>query len=211
MADRDQLNDIRDYFNNTLKEHGATPKGVDWNSEEAREPRFKQLAKVIAPSEEPVSILDYGCGYGALADYLLSKRIPVAQYIGFDIVEDMVLAAQRRFVGIKNLSFTANLNDVPQVDYAIACGVFNMKLSADYNDWTQHVVSSLGEMNTFSTKGFSANFLTKYSDADKMRPDLYYADPSFLFDYCKIHFSKNVALLHDYDLYDFTIVVRKNF
>ncbi|MCD4672233.1 MAG: class I SAM-dependent methyltransferase [Anaerolineaceae bacterium] len=211
MADRDQLNDIRDYFNNTLKEHGATPKGVDWNSEEAREPRFKQLAKVIAPSEEPVSILDYGCGYGALADYLLSKRIPVAQYIGFDIVEDMVLAAQRRFVGIKNLSFTANLNDVPQVDYAIACGVFNMKLSADYNDWTQYVVNSLGEMNTLGTKGFSANFLTKYSDADRMRPDLYYADPSFLFDYCKIHFSKNVALLHDYDLYDFTIVVRKNF
>jgi len=40
-------------------------------------------------------------------------------------------------------------------------------------------------------------------------PNLYYADPGFFFDYCKTHFAKNVALLHDYGLYDFTILVRK--
>ena len=40
--------------------------------------------------------------------------------------------------------------------------------------------------------------------------DLYYADPLDLFDYCKRNFSKNVALLHDYRLYDFTLIVRKD-
>ncbi len=40
MENNDRLNNVRDYFSNTLKQHGATPKGVDWNSEEAREPRF---------------------------------------------------------------------------------------------------------------------------------------------------------------------------
>jgi len=210
MQNQDKLQDVRNYFSHKLKEHGATPRGVDWNSEEAREPRFDQLAKVITSTEEPVSVLDYGCGYGALADYFMAKRIPVSKYVGFDIVEDMVLAAQRRFVGVPSISFTANLEDIPQVDYAIACGVFNMKLATEYNEWTEFVVKSLAEMNRFSTRGFSANFLTKYSDADRMRPDLYYADPSFLFDYCKIHFSKNVALLHDYGIYDFTIIVRKD-
>jgi hypothetical protein len=43
-----------------------------------------------------------------------------------------------------------------------------------------------------------------------MRDDLYYADPLFLFDYCKRNFAKNVALLHDYRIYDFTIIVRKD-
>jgi SAM-dependent methyltransferase len=210
MKQENQLNDVRQYFSNTLKQHGATPKGVDWNSEEAREPRFEQLAKVIDPSQ-PFSLLDYGCGYGAFADYLLSKRFPMAKYFGYDIVEDMVLAAQRRFLGMNNTSFTANLVDVPPVDYAIACGVFNMKLAASFEDWTQFVVESLAEMNNISTRGFSSNFLTKYSDSERMRPDLYYADPTYLFDYCKTHFSKNVALLHDYNLYDFTIIVRKNF
>jgi hypothetical protein len=67
----------------------------------------------------------------------------------------------------------------------------------------------LDNIDRLSRRGFSSNFLTKYSDEDKMRNDLYYADPLFLFDYCKRKFSRNVALLHDYGLYDFTILVRK--
>jgi hypothetical protein len=42
-----------------------------------------------------------------------------------------------------------------------------------------------------------------------MRADLYYADPLWLFDYCKRNLSKQVALLHDYGMYDFTILVRR--
>lgn len=209
MKQDDQLNDVRQYFSNTLKQHGATPKGVDWNSEEAREPRFEQLAKVI-DSSQAFSLLDYGCGYGAFADYLLSRKFPMERFIGYDIVEEMVLAAQRRFMGLNNISFTAKLTDIAPVDYAVACGVFNMKLSADFSEWTDFVVNSLAEMDSLSIKGFSSNFLTKYSDPERMRPDLYYADPAYLFDYCKTHFSKNVALLHDYNLYDFTIIVRKD-
>jgi hypothetical protein len=64
-------------------------------------------------------------------------------------------------------------------------------------------------MSDLSRKGFSFNALTKYSDVDHMRPHLYYADPCFFFDYCKTHFARNVALQHDYDLYDFTILVKK--
>jgi len=62
------------------------------------------------------------------------------------------------------------------------------------------------------SKGFSFNMLTRYSDADRMaqRPDLFYGDPLFFFDFCKCEFSRNVALLHDYGLYDFTILVRKD-
>ncbi len=32
----------------------------------------------------------------------------------------------------------------------------------------------------------------------------------FFFDYCKRNFSKNVALLRNYGLYDFTVLVRKD-
>ena len=40
----------------------------------------------------------------------------------------------------------------------------------------------------------------------KMKDYLFYADPCQLFDYCKQNFSKQVALLHDYRLYEFTII-----
>jgi hypothetical protein len=51
--------------------------------------------------------------------------------------------------------------------------------------------------------------LTSYSDEDKMRAHLYYTDPTWAFDLCKRRYSRHVALLHDYGLYEFTILVRK--
>ena len=71
------------------------------------------------------------------------------------------------------------------------------------------MTGELHKMNDISRRGFSFNMLTKYSDPEYMRQHLYYADPCYLFDYCKMHFSRNVALLHDYEVYDFTILVRK--
>ena len=50
--------------------------------------------------------------------------------------------------------------------------------------------------------------LTGYSDADKMVPELHYADPCAMFDWCKRELSRHVALLHDYGLWEFTILVR---
>jgi hypothetical protein len=62
-------------------------------------------------------------------------------------------------------------------------------------------------MASLSRRGFSFNMLTAYSDEDKKRPDLYYASPAGFFEYCR-RYSKRVALLHDYPLYEFTIIVR---
>lgn len=204
----DNLGNIRAYFENTIKTYGATPMGVDWNSDQAREIRFDQLAKVIDLNTS-FTLLDYGSGYGAFVDYLSVRGYKFSQYIGYDILESMVNEARKQHHKSKRISFTSDLSTVPVVDFAIACGVFNMKLQAKYEEWTNYVLKSLSEMNNYSKRGFAANFLTKYSDPDRMRPDLYYADPCFLFDHCKQHFSKNVAILHDYNLFDFTILVRK--
>jgi hypothetical protein len=64
-------------------------------------------------------------------------------------------------------------------------------------------------LNLNSRLGFAFNCLTSYSDSDKLRDHLYYANPNELFDFCKRQYSRNIALLHDYDLYEFTILVRK--
>ena len=209
MQNQNHLDNIREYFDNTLKTHGPSPRGVDWNSEEAREARFEQLMKIVQSSQE-FSILDYGCGYGALIEYLEKKTFRFSQFMGYDIAASMIAIAQEKYKNFPGVAFTNRLEDIAVYDYATACGVFNMKLDNGYEAWTEFVLHSLTEMNSHSRLGFSVNFLTKYSDTEKMRDDLYYADPCFLFDYCKTHFSKNIALLHDYNLYDFTILVRKS-
>jgi len=205
----DTIDNIRAYFQDKLDRFGSTPRGADWNSDTAQNTRFDQLIKVIQP-QQGYSILDFGCGYGALADYLSAIDRQFSLFVGYDILESMVEEARNLHQqATGKYLFTANFSEVPVVEYAVASGVFNIKLDNSDESWTEYVIQTLEKLDDRTTHGFSSNFLTKYSDADKMKPHLYYADPCFLFDYCKKHFSKNVALLHDYELYDFTIVVRK--
>jgi hypothetical protein len=70
------------------------------------------------------------------------------------------------------------------------------------------MIETIRDLASLGRRGFAFNALTSYSDADKQRTDLYYSDPTTLFDFCKRHLSRQVALLHDYPLYEFTIVVR---
>ncbi len=74
----------------------------------------------------------------------------------------------------------------------------------------KYVLETLDDLHRLSLKGFAFNALTSYSDPEHIRDDLFYADPSWLFDHCKRSYSGQVALLHDYGLYEFTILVRKN-
>ena len=105
------------------------------------------------------------------------------------------------------------VNQQPQLreaDYTIASGIFNVKLNTSTEDWRQYMLDVLDTMNSLSRRGFAFNALTSYSDKEFMRPDLYYADPLFFFDHCKTKFSKFVTLLHDYPLFEFTMLVRKD-
>lgn len=201
------LAEVADYYSAKLAEHGETPLGVDWNGEESQKLRFEQLTKVI---QQPEGFLlhDLGCGYGALFDYLKS-RYQNFSYIGYDVSSDMIHAAQARYANSHNAHFIVAAESPEMADYAIASGVFNVKLGRGDAEWHEYLESTLDTLNRTSRRGFSFNCLTSYSDADKMRDYLYYSNPCSLFDYCKRHFSRHVALLHDYGLYEFTIIVRK--
>ena len=76
------LDHVKSYFDKRIQEYGASPRGSDWNSETSQNIRFDQLLKVV--ETQRFSLLDYGCGYGALADYLEIKGLN-ANYYGYDI------------------------------------------------------------------------------------------------------------------------------
>lgn len=122
----------------------------------------------------------------------------------------MIQKAKQTYGNFSGAQFKASHMPWKKTDYSVASGIFNVRLKSPNGIWKKHILDTLDQMDRFSQKGFSFNCLTKYSDKEKMRPYLYYADPLFLFDFCKRKYSKNVALFHDYGLYEFTILVRKN-
>ena len=201
------IKQVSEYYSSKVLDFGATPQGVDWNSEESQHIRFEQLTKVIPENASGFSILDYGCGYGALYEYLKTKFTSF-QYTGYDISEAMLAEAKKKYPG-KNIKWVNSLDNIPPHDFVMASGILNVKLNFTKPLWEKYIKAVLQQMNTLSRKGFSFNILTKYSDREYMRKHLYYADPAMLFDYCKKNFSKYVAVLHDYPLYEFTIHVKK--
>jgi SAM-dependent methyltransferase len=201
------LGPVERYYSGKVAEHGPTAKGVDWNDEASQELRFAQLLKVCE-LDAPFTINDYGCGYGALARFLAESGYRF-RYTGFDISEQMLEQA-RALVGTSDrCRFVSTADELEPADYTVASGIFNVRLEAEDEPWERHVLATLAELDSLSERGFAFNMLTSYSDPDRMRPDLYYADPRAIFDHCKRSFSRWVALLHDYGLYEFTILVRK--
>lgn len=202
------LENINHYYTDKIKIYGATPKGVDWNGEESQFIRFEQLSKII--NKDIFSINDIGCGYGKYFEYLQNRFLNF-NYYGFDLSQEMIKNAKSLYSN-KGGGFMQvdNLKNIEKADYSVASGIFSVKMEHNESEWLSYILSTLEQMNEKSIKGFSFNMLTKYSDKEYMRDDLYYADPLFIFDYCKRNFSKQVALLHDYGLYEFTILVKKD-
>jgi SAM-dependent methyltransferase len=198
--------DSERYYSGKFAEHGATPQGVDWNSLEAQTLRFDQLLRVVDAPSRRFTINDYGCGYGALADHLKAGGYRFG-YRGYDLSESMIRHA--RLTHPKTHRWVTSESDLEPADYTVASGLLNVKQQHSDAGWTEYCLDVIGRLDRLSDRGFAFNMLTAYSDPEKRRDDLYYGDPLFYFDHCKRHLSRDVALLHDYGLYEFTLIVRK--
>ncbi|HQQ81632.1 MAG TPA: methyltransferase domain-containing protein [Cyclobacteriaceae bacterium] len=201
--------EIDDFFRRKLQDFGPSAEGMGWRDRQAQWIRFRQLIKVIEPTGS-FSINDVGCGSGDLIQLLQEEFPDRYLYTGYDALPEMVAAARKQYP-IASVTFRSltSYDEIQEADYAVASGIFNVRNSSSDETWLSYILTTLHAMNESSTRGFAFNALTSYSDHDRMRPELYYADPLFLFDYCKKNFSRNVALLHDYGIFDFTILVRK--
>jgi SAM-dependent methyltransferase len=210
----EMLDNIAKYYSERLNQFGATAKGVDWNDPKGQILRFEQLMKVILPIDpamKKISIADFGCGYGAFLEYIQNTFPDDLEYefLGVDVSEDMIEASRQLWQHDKKAKFVVGQQPAEKTDFAVASGIFNVCLEANHTDWLDYILDTITTMDKFSCKGFAFNCLTSYSDEDRKADHLYYADPCDIFHYCKANFSRNVALLHDYDLYEFTILVRK--
>jgi len=148
---------------------------------------------------------------------LLPKH-PTFSYLGIDLSADMIRAAEQRHSGHPQARFMIATEPDRVADYGVASGIFRdclfrqflyLRLGRTDTGCHHHLGTTLDVLDRTSRRGFAFNCLTAYSDEEKKRDDLYYPDPCILFDLCKRRYSRQVALLHDYGLYDFTILVRK--
>jgi SAM-dependent methyltransferase len=205
-ADTLILDHVATYYAARLKQHGATPRGVDWNSAQSHELRHRQFLRLLEGHPES-SVLDLGCGFGDFFRFLRQSGHR-GGFIGYDVEASMIAEAVRLHGSADDRSWHVGAKPAEAVDFAIASGVFNVKGDIGSDVWAGYVADTIDVLARAGRRGFAFNMLSLSSDAERRRPDLYYADPAGTLAECLRRFGRSVALLQDYGLWEFTVVVR---
>lgn len=195
------------HYEPLLAAHGAGALGVGWNSREAQERRFEQLARVLHGARAPWSILDYGCGTGDLLRWLRARG-DSCSYTGFDLSARMIDEASTAHRNADRATFTSDEHGLSPADFVFASGIFNLRFGCTDEHWHDYIVRTVEQLSRLSIRGFAFNLLSSHSDSARKHDDLHYADPAWWLEHCLHRYSTRSAVLHDYDLWDFTVVVR---
>jgi SAM-dependent methyltransferase len=200
------LSHAASYYASRLAQHGATPQGVDWNGTESHQRRHAQFLRLLAEHAE-ASIIDLGCGFG---DFLRFLRVAGyrGRYVGYDVAPGMIAKARELFGEGGDRQWHVGAAPGETTDFAVASGIFNVKGDIPDSDWRTYVHDTIDVLARAGQRGFAFNVLSLSSDAERRKPHLHYADPAATLEHCLRHYGRSVALLQDYGLHEFTIIVR---
>jgi SAM-dependent methyltransferase len=200
------LSGIATYYASKLAAHGSTPQGVDWNGVESHERRHRQFFRLLDGSPA-ASVIDLGCGFGDFLRFLRAEGHQ-GRFIGYDIAPSMIEKARELHGEAADHEWRIGAEPTEVADFAIASGIFNVKGDIPNESWVRYVQRTIDVLARAGRRGFAFNVLSLSSDPDRRQPKLYYADPVEMLGYCLSKYGRSVALLQDYGLYEFTIVVR---
>jgi SAM-dependent methyltransferase len=179
---------------------------VDWNGSESQRLRHAQFLRLLGPDRD-AAVLDLGCGYGDFLAFLreVGHR---GRYAGWDVAPEMLAAA--RAIHGEGPDQSLHLGAVPDEpqDYAIASGVLNVKGGVPDADWAGYAEEVIETLARSGRKGFGFNMLSLSSDPEKRHPHLFYADPAAMLRHCLDRYGRHAAVLQDYGLWEFTLLVR---
>jgi SAM-dependent methyltransferase len=203
----DILANVAQYYAAKLAQHGPVARGVDWNGEQSQTQRHRQFLRLFGEERE-ASVLDLGCGYGDFLDFLRLQGF-TGTYMGYDISPEMIAAARQIHGDGDDRIWRVGAFPLETADYAIASGILNVKGEVSVEKWREYVFETIDVLANAARRGFAFNVLTSSSDPVLFKSNLYYADPVEMLSYCISRFGGSVALMQDYALWEFSILVRK--
>lgn len=188
-------------YDERFKLYGFDEKTLGWSKNKMKL-RFKILTEYWNLSSS--SILDVGCGFGHLFQYLSTEGIRT-NYTGVDINPNLVSEGKKQFpeakLEVRDI-FSEDLSTF--YDYVVSSGVHNFRIE---DNWS-FIKSTFKKFSQISRKGFAINFLSAVAD-DQSSEQLYFASPSEVLQLA-LTYSKRVMLRHDYMPFEFTIIVDMN-
>ena len=132
-------------YGKQYERYGATPKGSFWASKYRQELRFEIILDEINKVSANVvkNVADVGCGYGALATYIQSKRgFKNYRYEGYDICSDLIKSCRAR-LSYQNAQFFLGEYPSIEVSFTVMSGTYNLTATRDLGTWESYLFNCL--------------------------------------------------------------------
>lgn len=174
----------------------GTAESLGWENQEGQLQRFEVLAEIGNLNNR--SVLDAGCGYGDLRNFLHHKY-PLVRYFGVEQMPELLNIAAERYSSLpETLFFQGDFTvaELPVTDYILLSGSLNY-LNAD----PLYVLKTIEKLFNNCRIGFGFNLL---SYADPAQGLIVAYKPSFIREYCE-RLSKNVCFFDHYKPNDYTL------
>jgi len=192
-------------YTKRYNEYGYSPKTLGWDKGK-QDLRYSILLEEFKLNKK--SILDIGCGFGD-ANKILKQITSEYSYTGIDIVEELLLEAQKNYKNEGNISFIhgdfLEKEFTQKYDILLASGIFNFRLEEQDN--YEFIESCMKKAFELAKDGIAFDFL---SDKVDFKSELtFHSSPSIILDMA-YRLSKNVILKNNYMPFEFTIVIFKD-
>jgi SAM-dependent methyltransferase/ribosomal protein S18 acetylase RimI-like enzyme len=186
------------FYTKEFEKHGVAVQALGWSSEQTQSKRFTVLSSI--GDIKNATILDVGCGFGDLFNWLEDKKYN-GKYTGVDITKEMVNAATIKNPAAKfyqvNILTDSSLEE-KKFDYVFASGIFTFRVHGGID----YIVSMAERMFSLSRVGCAFNCLSSWGE--NQESDELTVNPLVLIERCK-KITPWINLRHDYHPGDFTL------
>lgn len=187
---------IAKFYNDLLAQNGPNePRSLSWRDKQSQQLRMDVLSQIIDLNNK--SILDVGCGFGDLYDYL-KDRYQNFTYTGIDIVHENIEVAKQKYPNIEFIEADFNSYNGEKFDVVLASGALSFKVP-DYKKVYFALISKM-----FETAKLAVGF--NMLDAELHSNDELFASYSLaeVNEFCA-SLTNKIKISQDYLPYDFTM------
>lgn len=194
-------------YNERLKTYGYDLKTLCWGGDrERQQTRFRvhMELRYFVPREIG-SVLDVGCGFGDMGNYL-ETHYPHVKYTGIDINPSLIEEGKKRFPTLDLRVGEVTAPGIGNAPYDLVCasGLFNYKL--EHQDQLQYIKKTLEQFFSHCNIGVSSDFMSTFVD---YRQELSYHLNEFEALKIAKGLSRRVVLRNDYLDYEYCLYILK--
>ncbi len=195
-----------------LERYGDSFRGAGYTrSEQEAAAMYDVMLDVVREKDEPVTLLDLGCGLAHLLDRIHASPLRRnVRYSGLDISRKYLDAAAVRHPGVAFLHMDILESDeaLPDYDYIVLNGLFNFRGELPYERMLLYWQQMIAVAYKHCRKGIAFNVMSKIVDWE--RDDLFHLPFETLTRFVAAELSRTFVIRHDYPTWEYTTYVYRS-